>query len=61
MIVSGFQFRSWFAFVVVIDRATLLRADPADPGGMAAIAASKKVGYIDSRVAITVYQWACKI
>ena len=40
---SGFQFQSWFAFMVI--RATLLRADPANPGGMAAIVASEKVGH----------------
>ena len=37
----GFQFRGWFAFVVV--RAILLRANPAHPeGAMAAVAASEE-------------------
>ena len=60
MIARAFSFEVGLQFVVV--RATLLRADPAHPGGMAAVAASeeKVARYIskldiDSRVAIAVY------
>ena len=60
MIARAFSFEVGLQFVVV--RATLLRADPAHPGGMAAVAASeeKVARYIskldiDGRVAIAVY------
>jgi acyl transferase domain-containing protein len=60
VIARAFSFEVGLQFVVV--RATLLRADPAHPGGMAAVAASeeKVARYIskldiDSRVAIAVY------
>lgn len=61
---SGFQFRSWFAVRGSPPRATLLRADPAHHGGMAAVAASEKVARyifksdIDSCVLIGVYTLA---
>ena len=60
MIARAFSFEVGLRFVVV--RATLLRANPAQPGGMAAVAASeeKVARYIskldiDGRVAIAVY------
>ena len=59
MISRAFSFEVGLQFVVV--RATLLRANPAQPGGMAAVAASEKVARyiskldIDGRVAIAVY------
>ena len=60
MIARAFSFEVGLQFVAV--RANLLRADPAHPGGMAAVAASeeKVARYIskldiDSRVAIAVY------
>ena len=60
MIARALSFEVGLQFVVI--RATLLRADPAHPGGMAAVAASeeKVARYIskleiDSRVAIAVY------
>ena len=60
MISRAFSFEVGLQFVVV--RATLLRANPAQPGGMAAVAASeeKVARYIskldiDGRVAIAVY------
>ena len=60
MIARAFSFEVGLQFVVV--RATLLRADPAHPGGMAAVAASedKVARYIskldlNGRIAIAVY------
>jgi acyl transferase domain-containing protein len=59
VISRAFSFEVGLQFVVV--RATLLRANPAQPGGMAAVAASEKVARyiskldIDGRVAIAVY------
>jgi acyl transferase domain-containing protein len=60
VIARAFSFQVGLQFVVV--RATLLRANPAHPGGMAAVAASeeKVARYIskldiDGRVAIAVY------
>lgn len=60
MTARAFSFEVGLQFVVV--RATLLRANPAHPGGMAAVAASeeKVARYIskldiDGRVAIAVY------